>query len=210
MDSIRRVRYRFVGWPGLSDEFTLVDRLLCLCPSKTSSTTQRTAGFFVVGGHEASDQGQITKAGHWLEPHNLSKEQDRPAFFGRFLEAPGSVSASTSSSSAAVFHRPSTTQPDSQRSRRARRQAGALPVASLISTPRSPGRPVDEAIRLFPQTTSSTRVRVDLLVPELTTVVSFSRVLGDISVGHLLCNTSSHHATRNLVGLMGIVRPAWT
>lgn len=64
-----------------------------------------------------------------------------------------------------------------QRSRRARRQAGALPVASLISTPRSPGRPVDEAIRLFPQTTSSTRVRVDLLVPELTTVVSFSRVL---------------------------------
>lgn len=129
------------------------------------------------GGHEASDQGQITKAGHWLEPHNLSKEQDRPAFFGRFLEAPGSVSASTSSSSAAVFHRPSTTQPDSSALSRARRQAGALPVASLISTPRSPGRPVDEAIRLFPQTTSSTRVRVDLLVPELTTVVSFSRVL---------------------------------
>lgn len=64
-----------------------------------------------------------------------------------------------------------------RRSRRARRQAGALPVASMIPIPRSPDRPVDEAIRLFPQTTSSTRVRLDLLIPILTTVVSFSRVL---------------------------------
>lgn len=64
-----------------------------------------------------------------------------------------------------------------QRFCRARRQASALPVASMISTPRSPDRPVDEAIRFFPQTTSSTRVKLNLLIPVLTTVVSFSQLL---------------------------------